>query len=94
MKLISNKALVEFSVSHPDATQPLQDFRRRMERGTYANFAQLREAFPTADKVGARYVFNIGGNKYRLIAGLSFQAQRLWVKAILTHADYDKGASK
>lgn len=47
-----------------------------------------------AASVFFRYVFNIGGNKYRLIAGLSFQAQRLWVKAILTHADYDKGAWK
>jgi mRNA interferase HigB len=94
MKLISNKALVDFSVLHRDANEPLQDFRRRMERGSYANFAQLREAFPTVDKVGARYVFNICGNKYRMVAGLSFLAQCLWVKAILTHAAYDKGAWK
>lgn len=42
------------------------------------------------DKVGPVFVFNIGGNKYRLVAGLSFQARRLWVKAVLTHREYDK----
>lgn len=94
MKLISNKALRDFADRHGDAAQPLQDFRRHVERGAFANFAELRAAFPSVDKVGTRYVFNIGGNKYRLVAGLSFQARRLWVKAVLTHAEYDKGAWK
>jgi mRNA interferase HigB len=43
------------------------------------------------DKVGERFVFNIGGNKYRLIAAVAFQAQLVWVKAVLTHEQYDKG---
>ena len=94
MKLISNRALREFAEVHGDAAVPLQDFRRKLERGSFANFAELRAVFPSVDKVGTRYVFNIGGNKYRLIAGLSFEARRLWVKAVLTHADYDKGAWK
>lgn len=94
MKLISNKALRDFGALHGDAAQPLQDFRRRLERGSFANFAELRAVFASIDKVGARYVFNIAGNKYRLVAGLSFRAQRLWVKAVLTHAEYDKGAWK
>lgn len=91
MKLISNKALRDFADRHGDAAQPLQDFRRNVERGSFANFAELRAAFPSVDKVGTRYVFNIGGNKYRLVAGLSFQVRRMWVKAVLTHAEYDKG---
>lgn len=91
MQLISNKALREFAALHGDAAQPLQDFRRNVERGSFANFAELRAVFPSVDKAGARYVFNIGGNKYRLVAGLSFQARRLWVKSVLTHAAYDKG---
>ena len=91
MKLISNKALREFAAVHKDAAQPLQDFRRLIERGAFGSFAELRATFASVDKVGGRYVFNIGGNKYRLVAAISFSVQALWVKAVLTHAEYDKG---
>ncbi len=76
---------------HPDANGPLQDFRRLMEAGNYANFAQLKSTFASVDKVGERYVFNIGGNKYRLVAAIAFQTGLVWVKAVLTHSEYDKG---
>ena len=94
MKLISNKALREFAARHPDAAQPLQDFRHLVENGTFSSFAQLKTTFASVDKVGERYVFNIGGNKYRLVAAIAFQAGLMWVKAVLTHAEYDKGAWK
>ena len=91
MKLISNKTLREFAAVHPDADEALQNWRRLVERGAFHSFAELRTTFASVDKVGDRYVFNIGGNKYRLIAGIHFTAQRLYVKAVLTHRDYDKG---
>lgn len=91
MKLISNKALRDFAQQHPDADGPLQAWRRLIEGGRYASFAQLRATFASVDKVGARYVFNIGGNKYRLVAAIAFQPGIVWVKAVLTHAQYDKG---
>ncbi len=94
MHLISNKALREFALQHPDAAQPLQDFRHLIEAGSFANFAQLKATFASVDKVGEWYVFNIGGNKYRLIAAIAFQAGLVWVKAVLTHGEYDKGAWK
>lgn len=90
-KLISNKALREFAALHADAAQPLQDFRRKLERGSFGNFAELRAVFPAVDKVGDRFVFNIGGNKYRLVAWMHFDTRRFFVKAVLTHGDYDKG---
>jgi mRNA interferase HigB len=91
MKLISNKALREFSAAHPDAEGPLQAFRRLIEKGSFDNFAALRATFRGVDKVGEIMVFNIGGNKYRLVAGVAFAPQLLWIKAVMTHADYDKG---
>ena len=94
MKLISNKVLREFAQVHADAEQPLQDFRYLVEKGTYTNFAQLKATFASVDKVGERFVFNIGGNKYRLVAAIAFQAGLVWVKAVLTHKDYDKGEWK
>ena len=93
-KLISNKALREFAAVHAGASQALQDFRRKVEKGSFGNFAQLRAVFPAVDKVGERFVFNIGGNKYRLVAGIDFERRMLWVKAVLKHAEYDKGAWK
>jgi mRNA interferase HigB len=82
--------LREFAVRYPDAQGPLQDFRRLIERGEYRSFAALRATFASADKMGNRYVFNIGGNKYRLVAAIAYSVQVLWVKAVLTHAEYDK----
>jgi len=90
MKLISNRSLREFAARHADAQAPLQDFRRLIERGDYRNFAALRATFASVDKVGSRYVFNIGGNKYRLVAAIAWSVQALWIKAVLTHAEYDK----
>ncbi len=92
MRLISNRALREFAALHAEAAQPLQDFRRKIEKGSYGNFAQLRATFPAIDKVGDRFVFNIGGNKFRLVASIDFARRMVWVKAVLTHSEYDKGA--
>ena len=91
MKLISNRPLREFAAIHPDAEAPLQAFRQLVERGRFENFAALRATFRGVDKVGERFVFNIGGNKYRLIAAIAFAPQLVWVKAVLTHSEYDKG---
>ena len=94
MKLISNKALREFAQVHPDAEGPLQAWRRLIEHSSFASFAELRTTFASVDKVGERHVFNIGGNKYRLIAAIAYGPQVVWVKAVLTHAQYDLGAWK
>jgi len=50
----------------------------------------LRSAFPTADKVGDLIVFNIGGNKYRLIASVHFNRGKVYVRSVLTHQAYDR----
>jgi mRNA interferase HigB len=61
-----------------------------IERGSYYRFSDLKATFPGVDKVGERYVFNIGGNKFRLIAAVSFSTQQVFIKAVLTHNDYDQ----
>ena len=94
MKLIGNRALREFAESYRQAEEPLQAWRHIMEHNTFQNFAELRQAFASVDKVGERYVFNIGGNKYRLIATIAYSIQTVWVKHVLTHAEYDEGAWK
>lgn len=94
MKLISNRALREFALIHPDAEQPLQDWRRIIEKNGFEHFAALKRAFNSVDKVDELMVFNIGGNKYRLVAFVQFARQVVYVKTVLTHAEYDKGGWK
>ena len=60
----------------------------------FDHWAELKAAFNARDKVGELTVFDIGGNKYRLIAYIRFEKQILYIKAVLTHRDYDKGAWK
>ena len=60
----------------------------------FRNFSELRATFPTADKVGDWIVFNIGGNKYRLIASIHFNRGKVYIRHVLTHPEYDKGAWK
>lgn len=90
MRVISNKSLVEFTAEHVDAGVPLQMWRKTIESGTFTNFADLKRWFNATDKVGDFYGFDIGGNKYRLIAAIHFDRQRLYVRTVLTHKEYDK----
>lgn len=90
MRVISNKALIEFSTKHPDANVPLQIWRKTIEAGTFAGFADLKRAFNAVDKVGAFYVFDIGGNKFRLVAAVHFNVQKLYVRHVFAHKEYNK----
>ena len=65
-----------------------------MEFGSYKNSAEVKQVFRSADKVGNLFVFNICGNKYRLITYLQFERQLCYIKAVLTHKEYDKDGWK
>ncbi len=94
MRIISLSALRAFIAEHPSAEAPLMSWRRVIEKNHFAHWAALKAAFNTVDKVGERAVFDIGGNKYRLIAWIRFEAQIVYIKAVLTHRDYDRGGWK
>ena len=94
MHVIAKAALVAFWKTHPDAEPPLQAWYRLMEKGVFKDFKELRAIFASADYVEGLTVFDIGGNKYRLIAYIRFEKQIVYIKAVLTHRDYDKGAWK
>ena len=66
---------------------------RIVETGAFSNFAELKRAFNATDKVGDFYVFDIGGNKYRLIASIHFNRQMLFVRHVFTPKEYDKWKS-
>jgi mRNA interferase HigB len=94
MKIISNSALRAFAATHSQAEAPLQGWRRVIEKNNFLNWAELKATFNAVDRVGELVVFDIGGNKYRLIAYIRFEKQIIYIKAVLTHREYDKGAWK
>ena len=94
MRIIKRGALVAFWQEHPDARPGLESWYAVVRQATWKNPAELRTVYRNADLVGRRTVFNVAGNKYRLIARVHYQSQRVFVLFILTHSDYDRGAWK
>ncbi len=91
MHSITRKRINEFAGRYPDTKLALVRWYRLVEQGTFASFAELRATFPSADQVGKYTVFNIGGNKVRLIAAVHYNRQKLYIRAVLTHREYDAG---
>ena len=94
MHVISRKALKQFWLRYPDSETSLVRWFKLMQRNNFRGFNELRMVVPSVDKVGDLIVFNIGGNKYRLIASIHFNRDKVYVRHVLTHAEYDKGAWK
>lgn len=90
MRVISNKALTDFSAIHLPAGEPLQAWRKIVESRAFSNFAEVKATFNAVDKVDTYYVFDIGGNKYRIITAIHFDQQKIFVRHVFTHKEYDK----
>ena len=90
MRVISNKALREFWEIHPAAKAPLEDWRKKISRAAPANFSEMRLVFRAVDYVEGYTVFDVGGNNYRLIAAVHYDKQRLFIRQVMTHAEYDR----
>jgi mRNA interferase HigB len=94
MHIITRKRLNEFAEKHPTATSGLAHWYRALKKNNPENFAELRRLFPHADQVGGLTVFNIGGNKARLIAAIHYNRRKVYIRAVLTHTEYDAGKWK
>jgi mRNA interferase HigB len=91
MVIISKAVIVEFGVEHSDSIEALNKWYEISKRANWNNFSELRSTFPSVDYVGNdRYVFNIKGNKYRLVAMIFFSIRTVFIRFIGTHAEYDK----
>ncbi len=90
MHIITRKTLRTFWQKHPDSKTALERWIKIIEKNNFDSFNQLRATFPSADLVGKLTVFNIGGNKYRLIAAIHFNRHKVYIRQILTHAEYDQ----
>jgi mRNA interferase HigB len=90
MHIISMRRLQEFWRQHPDAENPLRAWYTYAKRARWQNFVDVRRDLPATDQVRRLTVFNIGGNKYRLVVRMEYERQRIYIRAVMTHAEYDK----
>jgi mRNA interferase HigB len=94
MHIITHRRIVAAQQAHPQSASTLDQWYRLCKKADWRNFAELLALFSGADKVGDMFVFDIGGNKLRLIAAIHFNARRVFIRAVLTHKEYDQGGWK
>ncbi len=95
MHVISPRKFREFWQKHNDAETPLRAWNQIAEHANWESFDDVRAVFgKRVDRIGKFVVFDIGGNKYRLIAVIHYNRQKVYVRHVLTHAEYDLGRWK
>lgn len=94
MHIITRRRLNEFAGKFPETKNALAEWYRLMKQNDFDSIAEVRAIFPSADKVGKLTVFNIGGNKIRLVAAIHYNRKKIYIRAVLTHTEYDEGKWK
>ncbi len=92
--MISRKRLVEAAMEHGDLGAALDAWFRIAKRAQWKSLEEIRRVFPAADSVEQYTVFNLKGNRYRLITEINYRSGRIFIQEVLTHAEYDKGGWK
>lgn len=91
MRAIAKAPLQAFWKKHPEAELSLGGWFKAVEHCTARNLSELRETFGAADYVPEDFtVFNVGGNKYRVVAVIHYNRQMIFIRHVFTHAEYDK----
>ena len=92
MRVFGEAIIAGFAKRHPASRRPWQRFVTIARAALWPHFPAVRETFPTADYAPATgtLIFNIGGNKYRLIARVDFEEQLLALQTVLTHREYNR----
>ena len=99
MHVIALKRLREFWKQHVEAKTPLQRWYKIVDAAEWTNFLDVKAVFSSADvwtsTSGKSYViFNIGGNNYHLVASIWYEGGRVYIKHVMTHAEYDRDTWK
>ena len=90
MHVISYRRLREYGKTHSDCQEALDNWYKVAQKADWSNLVEVQSVFPSAEAVGNFTVFNIKGNKYRLIVSIDYERQLIYIKYIFTHAEYDK----
>ena len=91
MRIISRKTIVQYYTENPKAQIALEQWVEKTENAEWHSFADIKKTFNSVDSVGNQhYVFNIKGNKYRLIVVVKFTIGHIFIRFVGTHSEYDK----
>ena len=93
MRVITWKRIQAYYLEHPESRAPLTAWYKIINETEFGNFADLKNVFKQVDYDSGFYVFNIG-RSCRLIAAVKFPAKLVYVRHVLTHAEYDEGKWK
>jgi mRNA interferase HigB len=94
MHVISRKKLKESASRNEELEGPLDAWFRVAKKASWKNLAEVRQTYSSADGIDRWTVFNIKGNQYRLIVEINYIFQRIYIRHVLTHAEYDRGRWK
>jgi len=92
--VISRRRLREFAAAHPDSEAALDAWYRVAKSARWTKLLEVQRVYPAAESAGRLTVFNIKGNHYRLITAIHYPSQTIFVRAVLTHAKYDRNRWK
>lgn len=90
MRIISKKPLREFWQRHPESRPMRNEWFSKANQATAISFPALRETFGSADYVDGFTLFDVGGNRYRIAAVIHYDKQRMYIRKVMTHAEYDR----
>jgi mRNA interferase HigB len=90
LHVISRKRLKEAAERHSELEAALDAWFRIVKKAVWQSLADVRQTFSSADAVEKWTVFNIKGNQYRLVTEINYRYQRLYIRHVLTHAEYDR----
>ena len=94
MHIISRKKLLEAAEKHAGLGEPLDVWYRIAKKAEWKNLMDVRRIFPTADAAEKFTIFNIRGNVYRLVTEINYRTGRIFLRHVLTHAEYSRGGWK
>ena len=89
MRIVTKRRVREYWENDKSSEKPLDAWYKAVKKLRVSNLADLRKIFPHADLVGKCTVFNVGGNKYRVIVKINYVSQTVFIKNIMTHKEYD-----
>lgn len=91
MRVIAKSTLTAYYEKNPQAKIALEDWYKKTSRAQWTCFDDIKRTFNTVSIVGNQhYVFNIKGNDFRLVVVIQFTPQRVYIRFVGTHAEYDK----
>ena len=91
MQIIKTEPILLFSASYPNSISAFADWIFKTTKANWSNFADVKQTFNSVDSIGNdRYVFNIKGNQYRIVAMIFFVPKLVYVRFVGTHSEYNK----